>query len=151
MIELKSALASLFQSSQYSDLTIVCGMKRYPVHRLLLATRSTFFEGACRGGFREAETGVIDLTDDDAEAVEHMIHCKHLNNHGNPMSYADTPQTSITWTTSPRNHFHVAPRNDQPGQHHHGRHVSQSKPHLGNFLLPLAKTRYWRLWPPLCR
>jgi hypothetical protein len=74
MIELKSALASLFQSSQYSDLTIVCGMKRYPVHRLLLATRSTFFEGACRGGFREAETGVIDLTDDDAEAVEHMIH-----------------------------------------------------------------------------
>jgi len=56
MIELKSALAS------------------YQVHRILLATRSTFFEGACRGGFREAESGVIDLSEDDAEAVEHMIH-----------------------------------------------------------------------------
>lgn len=74
MIELKSALASLFQCGQYSDLTIVCGAKRYPVHRILLATRSTFFEGACRNGFREAETGVIDLTEDDAEAVDHMVH-----------------------------------------------------------------------------
>jgi hypothetical protein len=74
MIELKSALASLFQCGQYSDLTIVCGAKRYQVHRILLATRSTFFEGACRGGFREAESGVIDLSEDDAEAVEHMIH-----------------------------------------------------------------------------
>lgn len=66
----------LFESGQYSDLTIVCGTKRYPVHRALLATRSTFFQGACRNGFREAETGVINLTEDDAEAVEHMIHCK---------------------------------------------------------------------------
>ncbi|EOA84560.1 hypothetical protein ACJQWK_07314 [Exserohilum turcicum] len=74
MIELKSALASLFECGKYSDLTIVCGAKRYQVHRLLLATRSTFFEGACRGGFREAESGVIDLSEDDAEAVEHMIH-----------------------------------------------------------------------------
>ncbi|KAI4611971.1 hypothetical protein J4E80_007423 [Alternaria sp. BMP 0032] len=74
MIELKSALASLFACGQYSDLTIVCGAKRYPVHRILLATRSTFFEGACRNGFREAETGVVDLSEDDAEAVEHMVH-----------------------------------------------------------------------------
>ena len=67
----------LFQCGQYSDLTIVCGAKRYPVHRILLATRSTFFEGACRNGFREAETGVIDLTEDDAEAVDHMVHCTY--------------------------------------------------------------------------
>ncbi|KAL6710617.1 hypothetical protein ACN47E_008665 [Coniothyrium glycines] len=72
-VELKSALASLFENEMYSDLTIVCGGKRYPVHRVLLATRSTFFEGACRNGFREADTGIIDLTEDDAEAVEHMI------------------------------------------------------------------------------
>ncbi|CAA9957051.1 hypothetical protein P3342_000782 [Pyrenophora teres f. teres] len=74
MIELRSALASLFEQGQYSDLTIVCGTKRYQVHRVLLATRSTFFQGACRSGFREAETGVIDLSEDDAEAVEHMMH-----------------------------------------------------------------------------
>ena len=67
----------LFECGKYSDLTIVCGSKRYPVHRALLATRSTFFEGACRGGFQESATGVIDLTEDDAEAIEHMVHCKH--------------------------------------------------------------------------
>jgi hypothetical protein len=63
----------------YSDLTIVCGAKRYPVHRALLATRSSFFEGACRNSFLEAETGVINLSEDDAEAVEHMVHCKLYN------------------------------------------------------------------------
>lgn len=47
------------------------------MHRVLLATRSTFFEGVCRNGFREAETGIIDLTEDDAEAVEHMVHCMY--------------------------------------------------------------------------
>ncbi|PVH95408.1 hypothetical protein DM02DRAFT_537435 [Periconia macrospinosa] len=73
MVELMSALASLFESGKYSDLTITCGSKRYPVHRALLATRSSFFDGACRNPFRESETGIIDLTEDDPEAVEHMV------------------------------------------------------------------------------
>ncbi|KAF2846716.1 hypothetical protein T440DRAFT_482319 [Plenodomus tracheiphilus IPT5] len=80
-LELMSALASLFDSGKYSDLTIVCGAKRYPVHRALLATRSSFFQGACRDGFREAESGVIDLTEDDAEAVEHMVHYFYHNDY----------------------------------------------------------------------
>ncbi|KAF9700927.1 hypothetical protein EKO04_000986 [Ascochyta lentis] len=86
-VELRSALASLFECGKYSDLTIVCGSKRYPVHRALLATRSTFFEGACRGGFQESSTGVIDLTEDDAEAVEHMVHYfYHLDYLNKPLS-----------------------------------------------------------------
>ncbi|KAJ4329880.1 hypothetical protein N0V87_010492 [Didymella glomerata] len=86
-VELRSALASLFECGKYSDLTIVCGSKRYQVHRALLATRSTFFEGACRGGFQESSTGVIDLTEDDAEAVEHMVHYfYHLDYLNKPLS-----------------------------------------------------------------
>jgi hypothetical protein len=93
ILELKTAMASyvyqyptqpnllnidrLYNSGMYSDLTIVCGGKRYAVHRALLTTRSSFFEGACRNSFLEAATGVIDLSEDDAEAVEHMVHCKH--------------------------------------------------------------------------
>jgi hypothetical protein len=84
----------LFTSGMYSDLTIVCGTKRYQVHRALLATRSAFFEGACRNSFLEAETGVIDLSEDDAEAVEHMVHCK-LDN-------ADTCRQAETNAASPR-------------------------------------------------
>lgn len=66
---------SLLDSGKYSDLTITCGSKSYPVHRALLATRSSFFDGACRNPFRESETGIIDLTEDDPEAVEHMVNC----------------------------------------------------------------------------
>lgn len=91
MVELMSALASyvnpsihlfipakcprLLESGKYSDLTITCGSKSYPVHRALLATRSSFFDGACRNPFVEAQTGVIDLSEDDPEAVEHMVNC----------------------------------------------------------------------------
>jgi len=90
-IELMSALASyvhssrsktpakcpsMFESGKYSDLTIVCGNKSYPVHRALLASRSSFFDGACRNAFKESSTGIIDLSEDDPEAVEHMVHCK---------------------------------------------------------------------------
>ncbi|KAF2868100.1 hypothetical protein BDV95DRAFT_157794 [Massariosphaeria phaeospora] len=82
--ELMSALASLFESGKYSDLTIVCGAKSYSVHRALICSRSEFFEGACRNPFRESETGVIDLTEDDPEAVEHMVsylyHLDYLRN-----------------------------------------------------------------------
>lgn len=94
-LELKTALASLFNSGMYSDLTIVCGGKRYPVHRALIATRSSFFEGACRNSFLEAETGVIDLSEDDAEAVEHMVHYFYHTDYLNkPLSRRSSQRSS---------------------------------------------------------
>lgn len=101
-IELRSALASLFECGKYSDLTIVCGSKRYPVHRALLATRSTFFEGACRGGFQESATGVIDLTEDDAEAVEHMVHYfYHLDYLNKPLTRQSSQRSTRPHSPSP--------------------------------------------------
>jgi len=73
--ELMSALATLLEAGKYSDLTILCGDKRYAVHRAIICSRSGFFDGACSSPFREAETGIIDLSEDDPEAVEHMVHC----------------------------------------------------------------------------
>ncbi|KAH8724448.1 hypothetical protein GQ44DRAFT_279411 [Phaeosphaeriaceae sp. PMI808] len=94
-LELKTALASLFNSGMYSDLTIVCGGKRYPVHRALIATRSSFFEGACRNSFLEAETGVIDLSEDDAEAVEHMVqYFYHMDYLNKPLSRRSSQRSS---------------------------------------------------------
>ncbi|CAI6311217.1 unnamed protein product [Periconia digitata] len=52
---------------------LLSALSSYPVHRALLASRSSFFDGACRNPFQEAQTGIIDLSEDDPEAVEYMV------------------------------------------------------------------------------
>jgi len=93
--ELMSALASLFECGKYSDLTLVCNTKRYSVHRAIICSRSDFFEGACRNPFRESETGVIDLSEDDPEAVEHMVnYFYHLDYLNKPLSRRTSQRSS---------------------------------------------------------
>ncbi|KAL1310724.1 hypothetical protein AAFC00_000979 [Neodothiora populina] len=72
--ELMSALSSLHLGGKYSDLTVRCHSRQWAVHRAILCSRSSFFDGACSNQFLEAKTGVIELDEDDEEAVEHMIH-----------------------------------------------------------------------------
>jgi len=71
--ELMSALATLLEQGKYSDLTIKCGPRRYAVHRAIICSRSGFFDGAVSHPFRESITGEIDLSEDEPEAVEHMV------------------------------------------------------------------------------
>lgn len=66
----------LHVGGKYSDLTITCNYKQWAVHKAIVCSRSGFFDGACSHQFRESNTGVIDLSEEDEDAVEQMIHCK---------------------------------------------------------------------------
>lgn len=65
-------------TGRYSDLTITCNYKQWAVHRAIICSRSGFFDGACSNQFLEARSGVVDLSEDDEEAVEQMIQCKYF-------------------------------------------------------------------------
>lgn len=83
-------LTSLYQNTKQPDLTIYCRGKTYPVHRAILRARSQFFDGACRNPFKESQAGWIDLSEDDPEAVEHMI------NYFYNLDYLPTPRHQLT-------------------------------------------------------
>ncbi|KAK5996373.1 hypothetical protein PT974_01707 [Cladobotryum mycophilum] len=72
--ELLQSLSSLHKEGKYSDLKIVCDGKEYLVHKAILCPRSSFFAAACDGPFKESKTGIVELNDDDPEAVELMVY-----------------------------------------------------------------------------
>ena len=78
----------LYVGGKYSDLTICCNYRQWAVHRAVVCSRSAFFDGACGNQFREANSGIIDLSEDDEEAVEQMVHCMLLK-HPNRLFYND--------------------------------------------------------------
>ncbi|KAF4467529.1 hypothetical protein FALBO_5593 [Fusarium albosuccineum] len=70
---LQNALKKI-DTGLYSDLEIKCGNKQYQVHKAIICPRSSFFRSACRTDFREGQSNVIDLQEDDPEAVDSLIH-----------------------------------------------------------------------------
>lgn len=61
------------RSGKYSDLKLVCGSETFNVHRVIVCMQSKFFAAACDGKFMEAQTGTINLIEDDPRTVERML------------------------------------------------------------------------------
>ncbi|KAK4497326.1 hypothetical protein PRZ48_011776 [Zasmidium cellare] len=62
-----------FDSGKYSDLTVICGNRRWKVHKFQLCQGSEVFETMLQGHFKEASQNEISLPGDDAGAVNHIL------------------------------------------------------------------------------
>ncbi|KAK3676926.1 hypothetical protein LTR78_003130 [Recurvomyces mirabilis] len=87
-----NARRRLHVGGKYSDLTVVCNYRQWAVHRAIICSRSGFFDGACGSSFLEADSRMIDLSDDDEEAVNQMIHFFY---HLDYLNHPEQPRATI--------------------------------------------------------
>ncbi|KAF8853771.1 hypothetical protein BDZ45DRAFT_657540 [Acephala macrosclerotiorum] len=69
-----AVIASLFESGRYSDLSIICKGRAWPVHRNVICPQSKVLSAMVDSHFKESITSEINLPDDDPKTVHHLIH-----------------------------------------------------------------------------
>ncbi|KAK6420993.1 hypothetical protein LTR95_016860 [Oleoguttula sp. CCFEE 5521] len=63
-------LQHLYKNGKFSDYVITCGERKWEVHKAIICPQSEYFMSVCDGGFSEAKAGHLDLSCDDADALE---------------------------------------------------------------------------------
>ncbi|GFF71496.1 hypothetical protein IFM53868_00577 [Aspergillus udagawae] len=71
-VKAKGLVHSQFLNPAYSDLSIICGDKLFPAHRIIVCPQSNYFEVACKANF-EGEKGEVKINDRDATLVRKML------------------------------------------------------------------------------
>ncbi|KAI1701849.1 BTB/POZ domain-containing protein [Ditylenchus destructor] len=71
--ELSDQFEHLYESSELSDVTLVVEGKRFPVHKLVLAARSSYFRGMFYGGLRESQDNEVVLHEVSADNFEIIL------------------------------------------------------------------------------
>ncbi|KAI7343100.1 hypothetical protein KC331_g3578 [Hortaea werneckii] len=97
----KAAAQRLFEAGKTADFTLTCGGDKYPVHRLLLALHSVYFERLFDTEFKEAHTRECELHDDHPAAVALMI--KYFYS----FDYATDPSIDARFANPLEMHAHV--------------------------------------------
>ncbi|KAF1967988.1 hypothetical protein BU23DRAFT_657633 [Bimuria novae-zelandiae CBS 107.79] len=72
----------LFETSEYSDLTITCAGETFKVHKAIVCPQSQFLEIAMKFGGKEEAEGIIDLPADDLGDVKRMLKWMYMGVHG---------------------------------------------------------------------
>ncbi|KPI40328.1 uncharacterized protein AB675_7477 [Cyphellophora attinorum] len=70
----QEAAQILLEYGQFSDLTITCQGTTFKVHKFVLVTKGgDFFKHAICSGFRESQSSVIDLPEDEPEIITRLL------------------------------------------------------------------------------
>ncbi|OCK85221.1 hypothetical protein K432DRAFT_343511 [Lepidopterella palustris CBS 459.81] len=54
-LALYDGIVSLIEENKYSDLLVICGSDRYPVHRAIVCPRSTWFKDKCESALQQVD------------------------------------------------------------------------------------------------
>jgi hypothetical protein len=67
-------LLSFLKSAKFTDYAIRCGQYTFKVHRIIISSRSEYFETACSSvGFRESSENSISLPEDEPILIARML------------------------------------------------------------------------------
>ncbi|EMC96343.1 hypothetical protein BAUCODRAFT_471869 [Baudoinia panamericana UAMH 10762] len=83
--------AKLFNQEAFADVVVKYGLREKKCHKLILCSKSAYFNDLFGPGknFAEANTGVIELHDDDEEAVEAMLRWLYTFDYEDRTSFAE--------------------------------------------------------------
>ncbi|KAK8067698.1 hypothetical protein PG996_006810 [Apiospora saccharicola] len=74
LIMMRASGESLFKKDQFYDATLVVNGEKWPVHKIILCTRSEYFRKAFTGSFVEANTSEIIIDCHPTLAVDGVLH-----------------------------------------------------------------------------
>ncbi|GIZ43644.1 hypothetical protein CKM354_000686100 [Cercospora kikuchii] len=81
-LELCSKLKDFHRQDKLTDFVIVCGDRKWNVHRFVLALHSDVLRRACSSGFKEAHERLIDLSaDHDPVVIEALVEYMYTFNY----------------------------------------------------------------------
>jgi len=83
-------IRTLMETEKYSDLVIKCQGRKFKVHKAIMCTASSVIAAECDHKMKEAENGVIEHSEFDADTVERMITCIYTLYYDVPEGYECT-------------------------------------------------------------
>ncbi|KAE9984460.1 hypothetical protein EG328_008759 [Venturia inaequalis] len=101
---LDETFSGLLASGDFSDLTITCQGTIFNVHKSVVCFQSRFFRNAVKEGAFKGETGVVDLPDDNPDAVKAMLQFVYSRAYGreDPLCNIDMPLHARTYCLAQR-------------------------------------------------
>ncbi|KAF5630283.1 hypothetical protein F52700_7305 [Fusarium sp. NRRL 52700] len=72
------------KAGQYTGFAFLCRGTKIPVHKVIICAQSKVFNAACTSGFREATSGVYDLSEYPLEFVEMMVDYFYVGQYEDP-------------------------------------------------------------------
>ncbi|KAF4503391.1 Kelch 21 [Fusarium agapanthi] len=82
------------ESGEFTDFTFACNGRNIKVHKIIICSQSPVFRAACAGQFKEAFSGIYDLTSHQPDMVQLMVDYLYMGDYSIDMSEADETNTA---------------------------------------------------------